>query len=85
MKIRVCFFAGIREAVGVEEECFELPSNIKNLEQLRDWYVTRGEPWSSALSPTRAVRAALNHQMCDWDVLIMANSEIAFFPPVTGG
>ena len=85
MKIQVLFFAGAREAVGLAEESIEIPDHVKNLGQLRDWYVARGEPWASALAATSAIRAALNHAVCDWDAQLTPNAEVAFFPPVTGG
>lgn len=85
MKIRVLFFAGAREAVGMAEESIELPDHIKTLDQLRDWYVARGEPWASALSATSAIRAAVNHEVCNWDAMLVPHAEVAFFPPVTGG
>ncbi len=85
MEIKVLFFAGAREAVGVAQENIVLPAGVDTLGQLRDWYVQRGEPWASALAPTSAIRAALNQDVCDWDATLQPGCEVAFFPPVTGG
>eukprot|EP01034_Spumella_vulgaris_P001948 gene1948-2548_t len=44
--------------------------------------------WDAAhadvLARGRAVRCALNKQMCDESTLIPDGAEVAFFPPVTG-
>ncbi|MBS0302438.1 MAG: MoaD/ThiS family protein, partial [Proteobacteria bacterium] len=38
-----------------------------------------------ALAPGKAVRAAQNQVMVGDDEPLMAEAEVAFFPPVTGG
>lgn len=85
MDINVLFFAGAREAVGVAQEQVSLPQEVSTLAQLRDWYVSRGQPWASALAATSAIRAAVNQEICDWDTPLQSGCEVAFFPPVTGG
>jgi molybdopterin synthase sulfur carrier subunit len=52
---------------------------------LRDELIARGEPYASALARGRAVRIAVDQVMCDEATPLREGSEVAFFPPVTGG
>lgn len=85
MKINLKFFASLRETLKTSQETLELPDGIATIAELRDFLLTRGEPWASALASNKAVRAALNHQMVEDDADLVDGAEVAFFPPVTGG
>ena len=82
--IKVLFFAGLREALGVGSESLALPVGVGTVGALRDNLAARGEPWS-ALTTTKNLRAAVNQQMVGPDAPVKAGDEVAFFPPVTGG
>ena len=83
MKVRVRYFASIREALGQGGE--ELQAGGATLGALRDQLIARGEPYASALARGRAVRMALDQAMSDESAALREGCEIAFFPPVTGG
>jgi molybdopterin synthase sulfur carrier subunit len=85
MKLRVLYFAALRERVGRAEESLDAPSNVASVAQLRDWLAQRGEPWSGAFAEIRRVRAAVNQVMVDDRHALHDGAEVAFFPPVTGG
>ncbi len=80
---RIRYFASIREALGRDQE--PCPSGATTVAQLRAELIARGEPYASALAPGRAVRVAVNQVMAMETTQLAADSEIAFFPPVTGG
>lgn len=83
MKIRIKYFASIREAMGTgSEECV---TDAATLGQLRDELLTRGEPAATVLARGRAVRLALDQVMSDESASLREGCEVAFFPPVTGG
>ena len=82
--IKVLFFAGLREALGVGSESLDLAAGIGTVGALRDTLAARGEPWS-ALATTKNLRAAVNQQMVGLDAPLKAGDEVAIFPPVTGG
>ena len=84
MKIKVLFFAGLREALGVGSESLALPAGIGTVGALRDNLAARGEAWS-ALATTKNLRVAVNQQMVGPDAPVKPGDEVAFFPPVTGG
>lgn len=85
MKLRVLYFAALRERVGCSDELVAAPNGISNVAQLRTWLAQRGEPWASAFAETRRVRAAVNQTMVDDQHALHDGAEVAFFPPVTGG
>lgn len=85
MKVKVLYFARLREAIGRDREELELPSGVANVAALRDWLIARGEPWASAFGEIRRIRAAVDQTMATDDAALREGSEVAFFPPVTGG
>lgn len=85
MKVKVLYFARLREAVGRDGEEVELPAGVATVAALRDWLVARGEPWASAFGEIRRVRAAVDQSMAAEDGALREGAEVAFFPPVTGG
>ena len=83
--IRICYFASLREQVGVAEEVLELPAGIADLAGLRAWLGARGGAWGEALVDSRPVLCAVNQVMARPGHAVADGDEIAFFPPVTGG
>jgi len=83
MKVRVRYFASVREAVGQGSE--EVQSRAQTLGALRDELVARGGAYAAALAPGKAVRMALDQVMSDPSAPLREGCEVAFFPPVTGG
>ncbi len=85
MKIKVLYFARIKEAVNYSTEEVDLPNDIETITALKNWLALRGETWANLFSGKQVVRAAINHTLVDDLAAIQANDEVAFFPPVTGG
>lgn len=83
-KVKLLYFASLREAVGRPGEEIELPGDVATVGALRAHLAGRGEGWQ-ALAEGRNVRAALNQCMVGADARVAAGDEVAFFPPVTGG
>ena len=83
MNITVRYFASIREALGTGSE--DLQTAAATVGALRDELMARSEAAAAALAPGKAVRMALNQDMCDGAAALKAGDEVAFFPPVTGG
>ena len=85
MKLRVLYFAALRERIGRAEEAVNAPDDVANVAQLRAWLAQRGQPWQEAFAETRRVRAAVDQAMVDDGHALHDGAEVAFFPPVTGG
>jgi len=89
LKVKVLFFASLREQLKCGSEEIDLPAGASTLGALRALLADRGGNWQSALAESRPVRVAVNQDMVPRgaanDVAIEPGDEIAFFPPVTGG
>jgi sulfur-carrier protein len=85
VKVRVLYFAALRERVGRSEETVDVPNDVNRVDELRRWLAARGEPWATAFAETRRVRAAVDQSMATESAELHENAEVAFFPPVTGG
>ena len=85
MRVKVLYFASVREKVGKDAEEIELPAGVATVAGLRSHLRSRGGAWADALSDTRLLRAAVNQDMSQPAAVIKAGDEVAFFPPVTGG
>jgi len=85
LRVKVLFFASLREQLGTPGEELELPGGVATVGSLREHLSTRGGAWASALEKRKNVRAAVNQDMAQPGAAIRAGDEIAFFPPVTGG
>lgn len=85
MKVKVLFFAGLRESLGTAAIDVELASDAATLGALRAHLRSRGPAYESALGEKRALRMAVNQQMAQPSAALKSGDEVAFFPPVTGG
>lgn len=83
MKIQLRYFASLREALGAAETVDAAAGSTVGA--LRDALVARGGRHAEALHRGRAIRCALNQQLCAEGDLLSEGAELAFFPPVTGG
>jgi molybdopterin synthase sulfur carrier subunit len=85
VKIRLLFFASLREQLGRSGEDVDLPSDVTTVAALRDHLVQRGGAYGKAFGGKALVRAAVNQDMVQPSAPIKPGDEVAFFPPVTGG
>ena len=85
MRVKLLFFAALRDELGRPAEELELPANVTTVAALRDHLRTRGGEWGRVFASNRPVRAAVNQDMVQAEAPIKAGDEVAFFPPVTGG
>ncbi len=85
MKVKVLYFASVREKLGRDAEEVELPAGVATIAGLRSHLRSRGGVWADALAEGKLLRAAVNQDMSQPTAAIKAGDEVAFFPPVTGG
>ncbi|PXW98201.1 molybdopterin synthase subunit MoaD [Sphaerotilus hippei] len=83
IRIRLRYFASLREALGSEETLeIDGPASVA---AVRDQLIARGDPHAGVLARGRPLRSALNQVLCPESTLVDEGAELAFFPPVTGG
>lgn len=85
MKVKVLFFASLREQLASAAEELELPAGITTVAQLRRHLGQRGGAYAKVFAEKALVRAAVNQDMAEPSTPLHAEDEVAFFPPVTGG
>ena len=71
------------EEFGLAKEKDE--SSKARLKDLRAELIARGGAYAEVLAHGRAVRMALNQDLCEDTAMLSNGCEVAFFPPVTGG
>jgi len=81
--ITLKYFASIREAIGQGSE--QINTQAATLKALREELIARGGAYAEVLAHGRAVRMALNQDLCEETAALIEGCEVAFFPPVTGG
>jgi len=84
-RVKLVYFAWVRERIGLPEEEVELPPAIATIADLVGWLKTRGEEYDYAFENEGVVRAAIDKVHARPDAPLAGAREIAFFPPMTGG
>ncbi len=83
--MRLLYFAWVREKTGIDAEDVELPPGIATIAELIAWLRARGPEFDAAFARPDVVRAAIDRTHVRHDAKLGGATEIAFFPPVTGG
>lgn len=84
--MRLVYFAWLRERLGVNEETVDLPDSVKSVADLFDWQKARDEQFADIFENDAIIQVALDKKHTqDRDADITNASEIAMFPPMTGG
>ena len=83
MKVRVLYFARLRERFGLGEETVEVAGTTAAA--LVDALRARGGVWAEELAPGRSFRVAVSQEIAALDAPLAEGDEVAIFPPVTGG
>lgn len=83
MIVNVRYFASLRETLGAGESLALAPG--ATVGSVRELLIARSAAHAGALARGRALRSALNQNLCDEATEVPDGAELAFFPPVTGG
>ena len=85
MKVKLLYFASLREKIGTDAEEIELPASVATVAALRSHLRSRGGSYEHAFAEKALLRSALNQDLVPPTAVLRAGDEVAFFPPVTGG
>jgi molybdopterin synthase sulfur carrier subunit len=83
--MKAVYFAWVRERIGKSEETIVPPAEITTTGDLIGWLSGRGEEYAYAFENPKLIRIALDRAHVGHDASLAGASEIAFFPPMTGG
>ena len=84
MKVRVKFFASLRESIGVSELDLDLPDQAQRQHLMEALSNTLDAPQYTQLAAPRNT-IAVNQNLTRGDFKLKHKDEIAFLPPITGG
>ena len=85
MAIDMLYFAWVREKLGRDGERIDPPASVKTIADLLGWLAAHSPAHADALADPRRLRAAIDQHFAAIDTPIAGATEIAIFPPVTGG
>jgi sulfur-carrier protein len=83
--LKLVYFAWVRERIGKGEEVVEPPAAVATVADLIDWLAGRGDEYAHAFENPAIIRAAVNHTHVKAAAPLTGATEVAFFPPMTGG
>ena len=81
--VDLIYFSWIREGIGKSGESIETTATtiLELIEELKKKDIR----YSEVFSDLGSFRVAINQELADFDASIVEATEIAFFPPMTGG
>ena len=81
--VDLVYFSWIRERIGKSGESIETSATtvLELIEELKNKDIR----YSEVFSDLGSFRVAINQELADFDASIVEATEIAFFPPMTGG
>ncbi len=85
MRLRILYFAWVRERIGKSEEDVELPDDVTTVGELLRWLQSRGDGYEAALQYPDVIRVAINQEHVNHREPLAGAREVALFPPMTGG
>ena len=83
--MKIFYFARLRQIIGRGQEEVVVPADIKTIRTLIEFLKGKDERVAEAFGDLRTLRVAVNQKHVSLDATLDGATEIAFFPPVTGG
>jgi molybdopterin synthase sulfur carrier subunit len=83
--MKVLYFAWVRERLGRSSEEIAVPPQLETIRDLVVWLRDRDEEGRLAFADLRVIRAAADQEHVPLDHPLAGITELALFPPVTGG
>jgi sulfur-carrier protein len=83
--MKILYFARLRQIIGRGSDEIEIPADVKTVSTLIDFLEAGDERVAEAFADLRTLKVAINQNHSALDASILGATEVAFFPPVTGG
>lgn len=81
--IKILYFSWVREKLGISEELLNTKAN--NINELINELRSKDEKYKLAFDDLGTIRFAADQKLVDLEYPLTNISEVAFFPPMTGG
>jgi molybdopterin synthase sulfur carrier subunit len=86
MKLKLLFFASLREQFGFSYKEITLAKDVRSpAEFLQLMSIEAGKDWIKLLKDRNLYKVAINQNLASWEAVINDGDELAIFPPITGG
>jgi len=85
LKVKVRYFASLREQSGISTEEIEVAEPRISVAGLQARLAGRNPALAEAFAAQALLRVSVDFRMCGPEYELTRDAEIAFFPPVTGG
>ena len=83
--MKILYFARLRQIIGRGQEEIDIPADVKTVSALIDYLKGQDEGIAAAFADLRTLKVAINQSHASLDASLAGATEVAFFPPVTGG
>ncbi len=83
--MKVLYFARFRQLIGRSSDDIALPAHVATVGELVAHLMATDNGCAVAFANPKLVRAAVNQNHVTMDHALDDATEVAFFPPVTGG
>jgi molybdopterin synthase sulfur carrier subunit len=83
--MKILYFARLRQVIGRGQEDIDVPADVKTVSALIGYLKGRDEGIAAAFADLRTLKVAINQSHASLDASLAGATEVAFFPPVTGG
>jgi sulfur-carrier protein len=83
--MKVKYFAWLRQKVGTSEEDVAPPPEVATIQDLVTWLSAQSARHADAFSEAKVFGAAIDKKVATLATPISGATEVAFFPPFTGG
>jgi sulfur-carrier protein len=83
--MKVLYFARFRQLIGRSSDDVAVPAAVVTVGDLLEHLIATDNGCASAFSNRKLVRVAVNQNHVQLDHALAGATEVAFFPPVTGG
>jgi sulfur-carrier protein len=83
--MKILYFARFRQIIGRGAEEIDVPTDVVTVSALIDYLKAGDERVAEAFGDLRTLKVAVNHNHTTFDASLVGATEVAFFPPVTGG
>ena len=83
--MKVLYFAKLRQVIGRGQDDVDIPASVTTVQGLIDYLKSTDEGIAAAFADLRTLKVAINQSHSTLDASLIGATEVAFFPPVTGG
>ena len=83
--MKVLYFARLRQIIGRGQDDIMAPPEVSTVAALVDYLKAKDERIAEAFADLRTLKGAVNQKHVALDASLVGATEVAFYPPVTGG